>query len=156
MPSIEARLQRLEDIEAIRQLKADYAEACDDDHDPDRIVALFEPDAVWHQVPLEPCVGHAGIRTFMTALRESKRIRNSTHYFTNPNIVVEGDEAAGHWKLLMVYTGNVPDGSTQFHRIIGYYDEIYARQTNGRWLFRSLQVRTLEIDAYTVEDSKFD
>ena len=35
--SIEARLQRLIDIEDIKQLKARYASACDDDYNPDRL-----------------------------------------------------------------------------------------------------------------------
>ena len=35
---LQARIARLEDIEAIKQLKALYCEICDDDHNPDRIV----------------------------------------------------------------------------------------------------------------------
>ncbi len=39
--SLEARITRLEDIEAIKQLKARYCEICDDDHDPERITSVF-------------------------------------------------------------------------------------------------------------------
>ena len=152
--SIEERLQRLEDIEDIRQLKARYAEACDDDHNPDRIAALFLPDGVWHQVDLPPCEGHDEIKAFMRRIRESGMMRNSSHQFTNPQIEVDGDKASGHWKLTMMFTGNAPDGTTQYHRIIGYYDEEYERH-DDRWLFRSLRVTVLERNAYTVEDSKF-
>ena len=45
--SLEARVQRLEDIEAIRQLKAEYCDICDDSHNPDRIVTIFTEDGVW-------------------------------------------------------------------------------------------------------------
>ena len=47
MPTIEERLQRLEDIEAIQRLQIRYAELCDDGFDPDAIVDLFTPDGVW-------------------------------------------------------------------------------------------------------------
>ena len=43
-PDILARLTRMEDIEAIKQLKALYCEICDDDHNPDRIVTIFTDD----------------------------------------------------------------------------------------------------------------
>lgn len=153
--SVEERLQRLEDIEEIRQLKAQYAEACDDDHNGDRVIALFVPDGVWHQVSLPPCNGHAEIRAFMMNIRESGRLRNSSHMFTNPMIEVDGDNAIGHWKFVMVYTGNAPDDTTQYHRILGYYDEEYVR-VDGAWMFKSLRVTVVENNAYSVEDSKFD
>ena len=34
------RLMKLEDIEAIKKLKAAYCDACDDDHDGDAVAAL--------------------------------------------------------------------------------------------------------------------
>jgi len=36
-----ARLRQLEDVEAIRRLKAAYCAGCDDDHDGDAVAALF-------------------------------------------------------------------------------------------------------------------
>jgi hypothetical protein len=47
MKTIEERLRVLEDIEEIRQLKARYAAACDDNYNADDIAALFAEDAVW-------------------------------------------------------------------------------------------------------------
>jgi hypothetical protein len=152
--TIEGRLQRLEDIEEIRQLKARYAEACDDDHNGDRVIELFVPDGVWHQISLPACNGHAEIRTFMMNVRKSGRLRNSSHLFSNPQIDVDGDSATGHWKMVMVYTGNAPDGTTQYHRILGYYDEEYVR-VDGIWMFKTLKVTVVENNAYSVEESKF-
>lgn len=152
--TVEERLARLEDIEEIRQLKARYAEACDDDHNGDRVAALFVPDGTWHQLSLPPCKGHEEIKTFMFNVRNSGRLRNSTHLFMNPQITINGDTATGHWKLVMLYTGNAPDGTTQYHRILGYYNEEYTR-IDGEWMFSSLIVTVVENGAYSTEDSKF-
>nr|NIS34832.1 nuclear transport factor 2 family protein [Actinomycetota bacterium]NIU69581.1 nuclear transport factor 2 family protein [Actinomycetota bacterium]NIW31455.1 DUF4440 domain-containing protein [Actinomycetota bacterium]NIX23794.1 DUF4440 domain-containing protein [Actinomycetota bacterium] len=46
MTDLEARLRRVEDQLAIRQLVAEYGFAVDA-HDLDRLAELFTPDAVW-------------------------------------------------------------------------------------------------------------
>lgn len=43
---LEARITRIEDLEAIKQLKARYCEICDEDHNPDRITSVFSEDAI--------------------------------------------------------------------------------------------------------------
>jgi len=66
MSSVEERLQRLEDREAIRELKIAYAKACDG-YNVDRILSLYTDDIVFdageqfgrHQVK-------AAVRTFLT------------------------------------------------------------------------------------------
>ena len=45
--SIEARIQRLEDIEAIKQNKARNCAHCDNDYAPDALAELFTEDAIW-------------------------------------------------------------------------------------------------------------
>ena len=47
MSDLAERIQRLEDLEAIRRLKATYCDICDDDHNPDRIVTIFTDDGIW-------------------------------------------------------------------------------------------------------------
>ena len=44
---LEASLRRLEDIEAIKQLKAQYCSYCDDQYDVEGLAGLFTDDAVW-------------------------------------------------------------------------------------------------------------
>ena len=46
-PSLESRIQRLEDIEAIKQLKARYCGLCDDGYPADDLAELFTEDAIW-------------------------------------------------------------------------------------------------------------
>ncbi len=47
LEKLESRVRNLEDTDAIRNLKARYAELCDDNYNPDGIAALFVEDAVW-------------------------------------------------------------------------------------------------------------
>ena len=47
MPSIEERVQRLEDESEIKRLKAKYCEFCDNSYDADEIASLFIQDGVW-------------------------------------------------------------------------------------------------------------
>src|SRR5438067_11911393 len=47
LAQLEQRVQALEDVNAIRHLKARYAAYCDDQYNPDAIAALFTEDAVW-------------------------------------------------------------------------------------------------------------
>jgi uncharacterized protein (TIGR02246 family) len=153
--SLEARIQCLEDIEAIKQLKARYAQACDDDHNPEKVAALFAPDGLWEGPNLGVhAKGHDAIKTYIGGVRASGRMRNSAHMFMNPIITVNGDRATGEWRFVMAYTGKIPDGSLQYHRIIGFYEEEYVR-IDGRWLFQTLRVTVEENGPYTVEDSKF-
>lgn len=130
------RLRRLEDVEAIKRLKAAYGRACDDDHDGAAVCELFVPDGVWANSMGQRNEGHDAIRAYFDGIRSSGRIVHSSHMFTNPDIEVQGDTARGTWSFLMMYTG--PDGSR--FRIVGFYDEEYAR-VGGRWRFRSLLAR---------------
>ncbi|WP_413657989.1 nuclear transport factor 2 family protein [Paraburkholderia phenoliruptrix] len=43
----EQRLTRLEDIEAIKYLKAQYAEHPDNGYDPEGVASLFVDDVLW-------------------------------------------------------------------------------------------------------------
>lgn len=149
-PSIEQRLQVLEDIEAIRKLKARYCAGCDDDHNPQTLCTLFHEDGIWEATTSGRYEGVAAIGGFFTDLRASGRIRNSAHHAINPIIEVDGDTATGHWRLIMLYTANVPGGGVQYLRIIGWYRETYRRK-DGEWRFQSLYCQVEEHAAYPVE-----
>jgi len=151
--SVEERIQVLEDIEDIRKLKARYCAGCDDDHNPETLAALWTEDGSWEATGMGKWEGRARVKEFMTIMRTSGRLRNSAHNVFNPIINVDGDRATGHWRLLMLYTGNVPDGGVQFFRIIGWYKEEYVRQ-DGTWLFQSLYCEVEENAPYSVEDDR--
>jgi len=64
LEELESRVRTLEDTDAIRNLKARYAELCDDNYNPDGIAALFVEDAVWESGPLGRFEGREAIRGF--------------------------------------------------------------------------------------------
>ena len=150
--TLEARIQRLEDIEAICRLKAQYCAGCDDDHNSETLCALFVEDGVWDWEGAAYCDGVGQIKEFMDNLRASGRIKVSAHMVTNPQIDVDGDTATGHWRFIMLYTANepnAPDG-VQFHRIIGYYQDDFVKR-DGKWYFQTLRPRVQESAPYVTE-----
>lgn len=109
--SIEDRLRRLEDFEAIRSLKAFYAKCADskytDDHrrkpqaEIDAITrrqvdTVFTQDAVWDGGPqFGEIRGRDAIYEHLRAGRWSF----SMHYFLNPHIELDVDRAHATWML---------------------------------------------------------
>ena len=75
LTELEARLTRMEDIEAIKQLKALYCEICDDDHNPDRIVSIFAEDGIWEGRGIGTANGHAEIRALFEGFQKMMSLR---------------------------------------------------------------------------------
>lgn len=146
---LDTRMQRLEDLEAIRTLKYRYCQACDDDHNPDKLGPLFTEDAVWEATVMSRAEGRSAIQKLLGDLGRSGTIRNSAHHALNPVIEVNGDSAKGHWRLIMLYTGINPDGSVHFSRIIGWYDEQYRRTADG-WQISHLHCEVEEAAPYAL------
>lgn len=147
--TLEQRLQRTEDIETIRQLKAAYCDACDDDHNGDKVAELFTADGLWQQAGGTAFSGRAEIAAHLFSIRQAKTMRRSSHMVSNPIIEIDGDEATGQWRFLMLCTAY--DGNS-FHRIIGRYQDTYRRE-QGHWRIRSLTAVVEERGRYEAEPS---
>ena len=147
--ALERRLAALEGAEAIRNLKARYAELVDQryrrgggvveavelDALATRIAELFSEDAVWD--------GGAGLGTCegRDAIRE--RFRDPTllfswHYFLKPRITVDGDVAEARWDILAPCTTR--DGRP--HWMAGVEDDRY-RLEDGVWLHTRMKLSTV-------------
>ena len=98
LEELESKVQALEDTDAIRNLKARYAELCDDSYNPDGIAALFVEDAVWESGPLGRFEGREAIREFFRGA--SQIFTFAIHYSLNPQIEVAGDTARARWVLV--------------------------------------------------------
>jgi hypothetical protein len=135
LAELAARISRLEDIEAIKQLKAHYCEICDDDHDPDRIVTIFTEDGIWEGRGIGTARGHDELRALFESFRE--RISFSQHMVMNPRIQVDGDRAKGTWYFFGPFTfreGNQAKWqSTRYH-------EDYVK-VDGEWKIQHLRIR---------------
>lgn len=130
------RLQRLEDIEAIKQLKARYAALCDANYDADALAELFTEDAVWDGETLGRAEGREGIRQFFRG--SSQRISFAIHNILSPIIDVTGDTATGSWYLLQACTYR--DGNQAVWGAATYTDR-YVRQ-DGLWKFQHVHIHS--------------
>ena len=74
------RLQVLEDIEAIKKVKAEYCAHCDNGYNPDGIAELFAEDGVWDGGVdvFGKYDGREAIRKFFTGATKSFRLRYTT------------------------------------------------------------------------------
>ena len=131
LDELESRVRTLEDTDAIRNLKARYAELCDDNYNPDGIAALFVEDAVWESGGLGRFEGREAIRGFFQGASEIFTF--AIHYSLNAQIEVIGDTARARWYLFMPCT--VSDGDQAMWRA-GIDDEEYVR-VDGQWMFKS-------------------
>ena len=123
------RVQALEDIEAIKQLKAEYADACDDMYNPTRMRDLFTEDAVWDGEK-EGFGKHEGLDAvckFFDAAKDS--LKFGVHWFLQPRIkMLSETEAEGVWYLWQ--TSTMASGKDIF--LAGKEYDKY-RKENGVW-----------------------
>ena len=134
LAALEARIAGIEDLEAIKQLKARYCEICDDNHNPDDIVTIFTEDGIWEGKGIGTAKGHAEIRELFVGFQ--KAMSYSQHMVMNPIIEIDGDTATGRWYIFLPSTfrkGN--QARWQGAR----YNEDYVRE-NGTWKIKHLRI----------------
>lgn len=131
-PELQQTIQRLADIEDIKQLKARYASACDDDYNPATLAPLFAEDAIWDGNILGYAEGREGIREFFAAA--SSLVPFAVHQVSNPLIEIDGDSASGQWFLWqpMVF-------GEQALWLSAVYHDNYVR-VDGQWLIQHLKL----------------
>lgn len=145
---LEARLEAVEAVQAIHNLKARYASLVDSRYtregakEPaevariaDEIVALFSEDAVWD----------GGERLGLWRGRDEIRkrfleptLRFTLHYFVKPHIEVEGDRARARWDILAPVTFG--DGKPGW--MAGYEDDEYV-QVDDSWLHSRMKLTVI-------------
>ena len=127
LAQLEQRVQALEDINAIRHLKARYAAYCDDQYNPDGLAALFTEDAVWESQGLGRFEGREAIRAFFWSA--SQLFTFAMHYSLNGQIDVQGDTGQAQWYLFIPCT--LGEGNRAMWRA-GVDHEEYVRVA-GEW-----------------------
>ena len=139
--NLEKRIQRMEDIEAIKQLIARYAKAADNNGDPKLLAPCFAEDVVWYCQEVGTWDGRdAGVN----GLRETCTVTIpwALHYMTQPIIDVtdDGQGAAGEYYLWELAKIAKEDGSgTEDTWIGGWYESQFRKET-GTWLFSRIEL----------------
>jgi uncharacterized protein (TIGR02246 family) len=128
--ALAARLQRLEDLEEIRQLFVDYGRYLDQ-RDFDAYAELFCEDGELLLGPIGRVRGRAAIGEHMRKILPGDG-GGSYHLVTNPRISLDGDEARAEVMWSVVSPG--ADGQPVLS-MLGRHRDVLARE-GGRWRFR--------------------
>ena len=133
--ALEQRLTRIEDLEAIKQLKATYCDICDDDHNPERITTIFAEDGIWEGAGFGKAQGRAAIRELFKKFQTL--ISFSQHQVMNPIIKIDGDRATGIWYFFGPFTF-YKDNQAKW--LAARYEDDYVK-VNGEWKIQHLRAR---------------
>ena len=131
--ALKQRITTLEDIDAIKRLKAEYCDICDDDHNQDRIVTIFADDGIWEGKGVGLARGPAELRKLFRSFQD--RISFSQHNIFNPRIEVKGNEAHGIWYFMGPFTFRK---SNRQAWLAARYEDDYVK-LNGVWKFKHLR-----------------
>ncbi len=127
--SLEARLQRLEDLEAIRQLFVDYGHHLDHEEFAE-YGALFADDGEVLLGPIGRATGPEAIEALMRRTLEG-RGGGSFHVITNPIINLDGDRATTEVMWTVVSRDDQDRTSVS---MLGRHRDTLVRQ-RGEWKF---------------------
>lgn len=135
MADLLQRLARLEDLEAIRNLKYRYLNACDQ-KDVDAIRACFANGPIW--IDFGPVGAFRHRDDFIEAYRQmacQPRVVD-LHHGANPEIVIESEgQASARWAL---YYFNLDTDSGLTRQLGGIYLDRYRKSNEGWRIVESI------------------
>jgi hypothetical protein len=152
--NISPQLQRLIDIEEIRQLKARFgflADALCRPHDESlakEFGALFTEDATIDSAAFGHFEGRTQIQNLFSSAVPSQ-MQSMWHSFQNPMIEIKGDLASGHWTMI-AYTYPATAAPSAPTLTFGRYVDQY-RRVDGRWRQAKLFFETSQLDSSALE-----
>jgi uncharacterized protein (TIGR02246 family) len=132
LADLEARVQRIEDREAIQMLFMRYRE-CLDEKDFSGYAALFARDGEF-AAAVGTAKGRAGIQEFVDGMRGSLLTAvagDDLHVVVNPEIAVDGDRAKARSTWIYLVRG---DGGEPTLAKVGHYEDELVRE-EGEWRF---------------------
>ncbi|CAM5286192.1 MULTISPECIES: nuclear transport factor 2 family protein [Streptomyces] len=141
LDEIRRRLDALEAIENIKQLKARYFRFVDEKKH-DELAALFTPDA---KVVTDGIVWKSP-QEFAYTIRDLTGAAPSVHHGHMPEIEMTGpDTASGTWAMEDLLTFPAGENAPEGHNGYGQYRETY-RKVDGRWLIDSAELTRFRMD----------
>ena len=130
LPVLLARLQRLEDLQAIHQLFVDYGDRLDAG-DLDGYADLFTDDGELLLGPLGRAQGRDAIKEMM-APSLAGLVGRSFHQISNPRVTLDGDRATA---VVMWTVIQVDDAGRPVMPMMGHHEDDLVRD-GGRWRIR--------------------
>ena len=155
LKELEDRIQVLEDLEAIKKLKAKYGHLCDARYDLQtmtmkkeaeveviarHIANLFSEEGVWDGGEK---LGVARGREKIYQRFKESAFKFAVHYFVMPDITIEGNKARARWYLLQAAT--LKDNTAVW--MSGTEDDDYVK-VNGQWLQTYMKVTIFFLTPY--------
>jgi hypothetical protein len=135
LTNCEERLQRLEDLEAIRTLHREYLFLISN-LEFDRAIECFADNIITDVADYGVYQGKAEVTRFFKDVIYQNVISSRHGHFTGqPVISVDGDRAEGHW---MFYRFLSPPATERW--VQGRYDCEYIKE-NGEWKFSVLKMK---------------
>jgi hypothetical protein len=133
MAELESRIQQLEDIEAIRTLKAHYLNACDLKQ-IDEIRDCFMPGPVHIDYGMIGTFDHReGLVQVFNEQGNHPHIKDS-HHGSNPEIeIINATTAKARWAL---YFHQINTAQQMITQLTGFYEDEYTKTDSG-WKIRS-------------------
>jgi hypothetical protein len=137
---LEQRVQRLEDIEAIKRLQSEYGRCIDRGYDLEGLARLFVEDAVWESNAFG---AYQNRQEFLEGqARIAKGVRWGFHSFAcnGVDVAADGRQASGNWYLVLFGTFVRKDGTTADPLLItATYDNTFVK-LDGEWRFQRMKV----------------
>jgi hypothetical protein len=137
---LEQRVQRLEDIEAIKRLQSEYGRCIDRGYDLEGLARLFVEDAVWESNAFG---AYQNRQEFLDGqARIAKGVRWGFHSFAcnGVDVAADGRQASGNWYLVLFGTFVRKDGTTADPLLItATYDNTFVK-LDGEWRFQRMKV----------------
>jgi SnoaL-like domain len=154
--STHRELQRLIDLEEIRQLKARFGRLADalcvgyEETAARELGALFSEEATIDSAAFGHYEGRAQIETLFARAVPSQ-MHGMWHGFLNPEIALDGDQAHAHWAMF-AYTHSADPAAGGPALTLGRYRDEY-RRVNGRWLQSKLYFETWPVQPQHLADA---
>jgi hypothetical protein len=141
---LEERIGRLEDIEAIKNLKHLYAHYCDKGYDADAMASLFVEDASWESNAFGVYHGAKEIHGFISEI--GNEILWALHYMVNPviDLADDGQTATGTWILLEPATMTADGDGRDAVVITAKYEDEFVK-VGDEWRFKRVKAHFFQV-----------
>ncbi len=136
------RIARLEDLEAIRNLKSLYVGYCDP-YDPEGFASVFAPDGVWQGADYGEYRGFEALRDFIEEVR--KEYVWTCHYLLRPLIDLAPDRQTARGEFYahifeVLHDDASPHGQKSVVAFARYIDDFV--KVNGEWRIARVRAET--------------